>query len=572
MVSATILAGMLAISGAGGSHVSLLYFTSDNCPACRSVRPSVQRLVAAGYPVSTINIDREPDLARQFRIQAIPTFVLMRDGEELERITEAASQSRLVQMFSQVAPPAQVAGSAVPADGRLQRAQSPAGRGGFQLPRPFASLARGFGQKRAPEEESLVQIEQSPAATEFAPPAPSTAEAEPPVPSASFAATPAPPERRGFTEETPVRPRGADVGSAPRTERELGATRLESPANGTSLRRRALSATVRLRVDDLSGHAIGTGTIIDTHGGESLVITCGHLFRDSSGRGRIAVDVFVDGAARTVPGTLIRYDLDRDLGFVAIPAMSQDAVMKVAPAGYPLERGQTVFSVGCDQGQDPSVRDSRITGIDRYVGAPNIEVAGQPVEGRSGGGLFSADGYLIGVCNAADKRDNEGVFASLPAVQWELDRIGQRRIYAVEGVQLAQPTRQAPAADRLASVPAPAVTPASLVGENRATREPRPATTPRSDRPLASTPIPVTPPRAAVAIEPAPLSAADGDTEVICIVRSRANPQGTERLLVLDRPSAELLNRLSHESRGGSAAELAERNTTPVVRAQSDRP
>ena len=46
-----------------------------------------------------------------------------------------------------------------------------------------------------------------------------------------------------------------------------------------------LAATVRLRVEDAQGRSFGTGTIIDARSGEALVITCGHLFRESKGKG-----------------------------------------------------------------------------------------------------------------------------------------------------------------------------------------------------------------------------------------------------------------------------------------------
>jgi hypothetical protein len=307
---------------------------------------------------------------------------------------------------------------------------------------------------------------------------------------------------------------------------------------------------VRLRVDDLNGHSVGTGTIIDTFNNEALIVTCGHIFRHSTGRGRIAVDVFQDRQPQTVAGTLISFDLERDLGLVAIPAPTTLTAARVAPAGYLFERGQTVFSVGCDRGADPNVRVSRITGIDRYVGAPNIEVAGQPVDGRSGGGLFSASGELIGVCNAADQSDNEGIFASLPAIHWELDRIGQRRIYSPQDKELAQQTATPERTPLPASAPATAISPE--------------------------------PPRPAVAIQPAAPAAGSDDTEVICIVRSRANPQGSEKLFVLDRPSRELLDRLASESRQ-AVASLAQQPPPrfnppqaqpatapqPVIRAQS---
>ena len=49
-----------------------------------------------------------------------------------------------------------------------------------------------------------------------------------------------------------------------------------------------LAASVRIRVEDRQGHNCGSGTIIDAlPGGEALVLTCGHLFRDSEGKGKI---------------------------------------------------------------------------------------------------------------------------------------------------------------------------------------------------------------------------------------------------------------------------------------------
>ena len=56
-----------------------------------------------------------------------------------------------------------------------------------------------------------------------------------------------------------------------------------------------------------------------------------------------------------------------------------------------------VFTIGCDKGADASVRSSQITAVNKYRGKPNFCAAGAPVDGRSGGGLFTADGLLIGI-------------------------------------------------------------------------------------------------------------------------------------------------------------------------------
>jgi len=105
------------------------------------------------------------------------------------------------------------------------------------------------------------------------------------------------------------------------------------------------------------------------------------------------------------------------------------AVARVAPRDYALAPGQEAISVGCNHGADPSVIHSRITSINRYLGPPNLQVAGQSVEGRSGGGIFSAEGLVIGVCNAAEPTDNESFCAALAAVHQQLDEAGLTFVY-----------------------------------------------------------------------------------------------------------------------------------------------
>ena len=95
---------------------------------------------------------------------------------------------------------------------------------------------------------------------------------------------------------------------------------------------------------------------------------------------------------------------------------------------------------------DATVRQSHITSVNKYKGKPNFTAAGQPVDGRSGGGLFSAEGYLIGICNAADPADDEGIYAGLASIHWQLDQIGQAEVYQRTARPLAASTPRNPAA------------------------------------------------------------------------------------------------------------------------------
>ena len=208
-----------------------------------------------------------------------------------------------------------------------------------------------------------------------------------------------------------------------------------------------LAASVRLRVEDPQGHSCGSGTIIDAlPGGEALVLTCGHLFRDSQGKGKIEVDVFGPAPAAHVTGRVLAFDLERDVAFVAFRPLAAVTVARVAPRGYAIRPGDAVASVGCDHGEDPTVQHSQINNLDRFLDpveqrlghkieephAPwNLEVAGQPVDGpqrrrtlfqrRHGDRQFATP--------PSRRSDNEGVFAGLGSIHAALDEQRMAFVY-----------------------------------------------------------------------------------------------------------------------------------------------
>jgi thiol-disulfide isomerase/thioredoxin len=290
----------------------------------------------------------------------------------------------------------------------------------------------------------------------------------------------------------------------------------------------AMQATVRLKVIDGNGNSFGTGTIIDTHGGEALIVTCGHIFRESAGKGEIHVDLFAPGAPGPVLGQLVDYEAeDRDIALVAIRPGTEITPIRVAPPSYRPEAGTRIFSIGCDHGDDPSIRDSSISAVDRYVGPPNLEIIGQPVVGRSGGGLFTTDGLLIGICNAADPEEDRGIFASLPTIHWQLKHVG------LESVYLGNET--------MGAEPAPAVlgTPAQTLADSR---NPQPTSRLNNN-----------------AVDPMTDLINARDTEVMFILRSKTSPDGAPQFIHVDNPSHELLQQLMRESR-----------SSPVLRAQNN--
>ncbi len=342
----------------------------------------------------------------------------------------------------------------------------------------------------------------------------------------------------------------------------------EAPAAQHSPQQLAGWATVRLKVEDAQFTDFGTGTIIDCHGDEALVLTCGHIFRQSKGKAKITVDLFAPGATRAVEGELIQYHADeRDIALVSIRPGIAIQPVPVAPAGYSVQPRDRVFTIGCDKGAAPSLRNSVIT-PNRYMGAPRFTAEGAPVEGRSGGGLFTESGYLIGVCNSANARENHGLYAALATVQWQLDQIGQSAIYQGKSApaNVAQASLELPVAP-----PSPPVAmPPAGQDQFASSAAPPPSMPNAMPRGLSAAPI---------AAAGAVATAAADDSEVIVIVRSRSNPTKQSEIFMLDRPPAEVIRMLQADARPAprgssqdllrSATRLGQEMNGPVVRGQS---
>lgn len=318
-----------------------------------------------------------------------------------------------------------------------------------------------------------------------------------------------------------------------------------TPTPGIDPRARAMQATVRLRIEDSTGTNFGTGTIVDTHGDDALVVTCGHIFRDSGGHGKIMVDLFAPGARGPVPGELIACNLEEDVALVAIRLGIKVVPVPVPPKTYQVRQGDRVFGIGCDHGRDPTLLETHVIKINKYVRPDNIAAAGEPAIGRSGGGLFSADGQLIGVCNMASPTDREGIYAALSLIHGNLDKSGLAVVYQRNSPQLAAtPTEPPPPApDRQPPHQPPAM----------------PKMMPRS--PLDDRGLEPVRPSAVATHEPRAMGAQghmSADTEIICILRSKSNPQAQPKVIFFDRPPQDLLNRLAEQP-------LSDRTIRPLL-------
>lgn len=498
---------------------AILYcFTAQWCTYCHEMQPVLNRMHQDGYTLRMVDKDKYPEFAQQMGVRGLPYFVLTRGDQPVAQAEGRTSYERLAQMFRESETP-------------VSRGQSR----NLTTPNLTTQTAQMPGSHI-----SGAQTQPNPAMVDPA--------ANPP---SQFA-----------------QPRTGGVQPASHTSPAPSMAPSADSAQGQDIRRQAMEASVRLKVEDPDGNSFGSGTIVHRQGEDALVLTCAHIFRDSQGQGKINVDIFPPSGQQTVIGQIITYDLERDVALVAIRTAAKVAVMPLGSRGTECQVGQTVFSIGCDQGGDRLLHNSRVNTVNRYQGPANVQVAGTPIDGRSGGGLFAADGQVIGVCNAADPADDEGLYAAIPTIYEVLDQ--------AKLAELFQNQTRSPAPTNLAQEDNPA--PRSLPAGNPTQSQPELANHPRSTplnvasadpgrSPLAMTSNPASAPATSAASTGGRslsqveqeildyLQAQNGSAEVTVVLRNRDNPSAQPAVFSLPgQPSPEFLQQISGQPQPASQA------------------
>lgn len=472
-----LVASALAWTGEPSSKV--IEFTMErSCPPCQAMSPIVSKLQRQGLPIEKIDRDHDKETPARYGVKLYPTFILVVDGREVERKEGMMSEESLKAMCARIPAPAQ------------DRAPKQ---------RPAAEVvANGvdLGQPAALPTSAPVQKEK-----------------EPEKPGALA-------RLFGKKKETPP--------AAPAEVRAQGADAMAMAASRRPVT--PLAATVRLRVVDAKGYDLGTGTIIDSRPGQTLILTCGHIFRQWAQGSQVYVALFDGEQTTEIVGKLEAYELDDkkglDLGLVSISTDHPLPACRVAASGKGVLVGAPVSSVGCGGGEPPTVQQQKITAMNRYK-TNDLECSAMPEAGRSGGGLFNRSGRVIGVCMLADPKYREGLYANLKAIHKFLDGQKLTRVYRDETATDDEPQLAAAAPSDLEDTSAG--TPAADLGEPSSERARRPA-----KQSIAMAPSEVN-------LDPPVVHNVSQDdvvgSEVVIIIRGNGKPGSPSKVVRLHRAS-----------------------------------
>jgi thiol-disulfide isomerase/thioredoxin len=360
MTIATLLFALIAIPAnpAGAGEPIMLDFTAEWCGPCRQMRPAIEQLVEMGYPIKPVDMDQSQDLADQYHVKDVPTFVVIdpSTGKELGRTK------------------------------------------GYQPASNLASLYNESKAKLKPRHQRRVQ-----------------------------------------------------TGDA--VEARDGETRPGKAAPATP-NPEPWETVVRIKVHGRGAIGFGSGTIIASSPEESIILTCAHIFK-MDGRYqappakfplKISIDLFdgnlsgpkqnqVHYTNETFAGEALDYDFDRDVGLIRIrPGRRLPHARVVPPYWKPTSR-MGMITVGCSEGHDATAWSTIIVnpamkGLNGNGTYQAIECVTAPKQGRSGGGLFTSNGYIAGVCDFAEPRGNHGLYAAPSSIYHILDRNDLMALYS----------------------------------------------------------------------------------------------------------------------------------------------
>jgi thioredoxin 1 len=72
--------GLSVATENGEAKDQLIYFYSNNCPPCKQMTPIIDKLATQYEKIIKVDVSTDLDSARQYKVRATPTLILVKDG------------------------------------------------------------------------------------------------------------------------------------------------------------------------------------------------------------------------------------------------------------------------------------------------------------------------------------------------------------------------------------------------------------------------------------------------------------------------------------------------------------
>ena len=78
----------------------LVDFWASWCGPCQALAPTIDEIATeqTAIKVGKVNVDEQPDLARQFRVMSIPTLMVFKNGDLVRREVGGRSKEEILAM------------------------------------------------------------------------------------------------------------------------------------------------------------------------------------------------------------------------------------------------------------------------------------------------------------------------------------------------------------------------------------------------------------------------------------------------------------------------------------------
>ena len=77
----------------------LVDFWAEWCGPCKMITPILEEIAAENdsLKIGKLNVDENPDVARQYQVMSIPTLIVFKDGQEAKRLIGAKGKGQLLE-------------------------------------------------------------------------------------------------------------------------------------------------------------------------------------------------------------------------------------------------------------------------------------------------------------------------------------------------------------------------------------------------------------------------------------------------------------------------------------------